>query len=152
MTNARPRGLRIWYTNNIESSTQKILNWRIVSQDEQLFRPVKSNELSLHERWWFDKFFWLFFCEEYLKNKVSAFFYEITVKLWKSFEYPLQKDYSGWPIAACDSKSCSESRRDPENCCENQPWMYSYSRENLPMTAKKTRIRNLMQLSEHFSN
>ncbi len=44
-----------------------------------------------------------------IQNKVYECFYEITI-CENTSSNPLQKACSGFPIAACDSKSCSESR------------------------------------------
>jgi hypothetical protein len=53
--------------------------------------------------------FWLSFFEEN-PNKVSACFYETLTTVKNPYSYPLQGSCSGFPEAACDSKSCSESR------------------------------------------
>ncbi len=90
---------------------------------------------------------WLSFCEEHPNYKfLLASIQSLTNCENPSSNIPLQKACSGFPIAACNSKSCSESRL----------WSWKLLRK-AAMNEHKRKLtneregklnRNLMQLSE----
>ncbi len=98
---------------------------------------LKQNFLNEHWRFWLSSM-------KKIPSKVFACFYKLLTNYENPASNRFQRSCFGFPIATCDSKSCSEGYLWSYICSRMLQWIYIT--KNRPTVAKESLNRNVLRL------